>query len=69
MRVSDSTGYSSLLPEAVADRPSEVVANSPGEMVLEFPVRMTDDEFDAGLMRAAENVRRQDGVANGGIPR
>ena len=63
--VTDTAGYSSLLPE--------VMANGPNGVVLDQTVRMSDKYFDAGLSQAVENVLRNgdgqpNGVANGNHP-
>ena len=65
--VTDTTGFTSLLPEAGASRPVETVTGEPSEGVLEFPVQMADEDFDEGLLRAAANVQRQDEVTNGDV--
>ena len=65
--MSDTAGYSSLLPEARASKPDDTVTCVPGEGVLEFPVQMTDKDFDEGLLRAAASVQQREEVNDGNV--
>ena len=59
--MSDTTGYTSLLPESPesdrGQRPQGTSTSVQEEGVLEFPVQMSDKAFDEGLVKAAANVQ------------